>query len=368
MKNIHGIARPGAPSRGPALALLAAACACFLAVACQSAPKSSSEPVAPPPKAASVEPAKPSAKPSEVAAPDELRAKAVELRKKAFDLGLKDVLPDDYAAAEKSFADGNAKYGSDNAASAAAFSDAVAKYRTLVDKGLPLLAASERKRASRLRDEAGAKQGGELFPSLYEHAEEAWAETQKAESSGSFEAAIAGYRASAKDYEVLYKLCDAKAARDYISSRDLEKWAPSPWSLAEAKYQSAQDLMKEDAKAAAAAVDEALLRYGNARDTALEYYAGDRKKASDTERDRAMGIKTEVAVKDEYAAASELYAKAEKGRSDKDFETSASLYGDAAKAYGNAYVHAKAKMDTAKDELESLDEALATKEAAGKGR
>lgn len=342
---------------------IATACACILAVACQSAPKSASEPTPPPPKAASAEPAAPSPKASEVAAPDELRAKAVELRKKAFDLGLKDVLPDDYAAAEKSFAEGNAKYGSDNAASTAAFSDAVARYQALVDKGLPLLAASERKRASRLRDEAGAKGAGELFPSLYEHAEGAWSDNQKAETSGSFEAAIAGYRASSKDYETLYKLCDAKAAREYISSRDLEKWAPSPWSLAEAKYQSAQDLMKDDAKAAASAVDEALLRYGVARDTALEYYAGDRKKASDTERDRATGIKTEVAVKDEYAAASELYAKAEKAQAEKDYETSASLYGDAAKAYGSAYVHAKAKMDSAKDELESLDAALEAKEA-----
>jgi len=348
---------------------LAAACACFIAVSCSSAPKAASEPAVPPPKAETAAPEAASA----VAAPDELRAKAVELRKKAFDLGLKDVLPDDYAAAEKSFAEGNAKYGQDNAASTAAFSDAVAKYQALVDKGLPLLAASERKRASRLRDEAGAKKAGELFPPLYEHAEGAWAEPQKAEASGDFEGAIAGYRASAKDYEVLYKLCDARAARDFISSRDLAKWAPSPWSLAEAKYQTAQDIMKDDAKAAAAAVDEALLRYGNARDTALEYYAGDRKKASDTERDRATGIKTEVAVKDEYAAASVVYAKAEKASSDKDYESSAALYDEAAKAYGTAYAHAKAKMDGAKDELESLDAALATKEAAagaarGEGR
>jgi hypothetical protein len=333
-------------------------------VSCATPPKAAPEPT-PPPKPQTVEPAAPApATTPTVAAPDDLRAKATELRKKAYDLGLKDILPEDYAAADKAFAEGNAKYGSDNAASTAAFTDAATRFKALVDKGLPLLAASERKRASNLRDTATGKGADKLFPPLYEHAEQAWAEPQKAESSGDYETAIAGYRASAKDYEVLYKLCDAKAARDDIASRDLAKWAPSPWSLAEAKYQSAQDLMKDDAKAASGAVDEALQRYGMARSTALEYYAGDRKKASETERDRAVGIKTDVAVKDEYAAASDLYAQAEKANAAQDFEASASLYDKSASAYGTAYAHAKAKMDNAKDELESLDAAIATKNAA----
>jgi hypothetical protein len=190
------------------------------------------------------------------------------------------------------------------------------------------------------------------------------AASQKAESSGGYDEAISDYRAASKEYEALYKLCDAKTAREYIASRDLAKWASSPWTLAESKYQAAQDLFAKDTPSSITSVDEALLRYGIARSTALEYYAGDRKKASETERDRASGIKSEVAVKDEYAQAAALYDKAQTAQEAKDYENSAALYDSAAKAFSTAYIHAKAKMDTAQNELGELDAAIASKEAA----
>jgi hypothetical protein len=345
-------------------ALCAAVAASALAISCATPPKAAaaSEPTsASKPEAATSVPATKTVE--GVAAPDELRSKAAELRKKTFDLGLKDILPEDYAAAEAAFAAGNAEYGKDNAASAASYTDAVARFAGVMDRGLPLLAAAERKRAEDLRDKAAAKRAGELFPRHFTYAEEELAKPRQSEAAGDFETAVAGYRASANEYAVLYKLCEAAGAREYIASRDLAKWDTTNWNLAETRFKASQDQFEVDAAASASSVDEAILRYGIARSTALEYYASDRKKVSETERTRASGIKSETAVKDEYASALELYAEAETAGAAKDFESSSSLYDRAAAAFAAAYTHAKVKMDAAKGELESLDAAIAAKKA-----
>lgn len=343
---------------------IAAVAVCALALSCASQPKPPSPAQeAPVAQAQKVESAPP-ATAAPAAAPDEQRAKASALRKRAFDLGIKDVLPEDYAAAEKAYAAGNDSYGKDNAAADLSFTDASAKYAALIDKGLPLLASQARESAGKLRKIAQDKGAPGSYASLWAKAEADWASPQKAESSGDYETAIGGYRAASKDYEALYKLCDAKTEREYIAQRDLAKWAASPWTQAEAKYQAAQDFFAKDTPSSIASVDEALLRYGIARSTALEYYAGDRKKASEAERDRASGIKTEVAVKDEYAQAAALYDKAQAAQGTKDYELSAGLYDKAAKAFSAAYAHAKAKMDTAQSELGELDAAIASKQSA----
>jgi len=294
---------------------------------------------------------------------DALRAKAGDLRKKAFDLGLKSVLPDDYAAADKAFADGSAAYGKDNAASTAAFTDAAKRYQDVIDRGLPLLAASERHRAEAQRAAVVAKKADAKFPPLFAAADATFAKAKTVEAAAEYESAIAGYRDSTRSYATLYRLGEAGAVRDYIVARDLAKWDSSNWSQAETKYQASQDLFSKDAKGSFDSADEAALRYTIARDNGLSYYAADRKKASETERDRASGIKSEVAVKDEFDAATALYQKAEAANAGKDYESSSSLYDKAAKAFGTAYAHAKVKMDTAKGELDSLDAAIATKTA-----
>jgi hypothetical protein len=347
------------------LAPSAAVLACALAFSCASAPPKEATASPPEPKTvpAAETPAAAPADKQDRSALDALRAKAGELRKKAFDLGLKSVLPDDYAAADKVFADGAAAYGKDDAASTASFTDAASRFQALLGRGLPLLAASERKKAEAQREASLGKKANERFASLLSVADSGFEKPKASEAAADYEAAIAGYRESTRAYAILGRLCDALSVRDYIVARDLAKWDSSNWSLAEAKYQASQGQFAADAKASSESAEEAYLRYGVARDTGLSYYASDRKKASETERERASGIKSQVAVKDEFDAAAALYAKAEASNAGKDYEASASLYDQAASAFGKAYAHAKAKMDVAKGELDSLDAAIATKSA-----
>ena len=348
------------------LALCSAAFVCALAISCataKSAVQPAPAPAPTPAPASSTQASAPAVEKADTTALDALKAKASDLRKKAFDLGLKDLLPEDYAAADKAFAEGGSEYGKDNAASAASFAEAAKGFQGVLDRGLPLLAASERKRAEDQRAAAVSKKAGDRFPELTSRADSDFEKPKASEAASDYESAIKGYRASTNAYAVLYKLCEADAVRAYISSRDLAKWDSSNWNLAETKYKASQDQFATDVKASGDSADEALLRYGVARDTGLSYYAADRKKASETERERASSIKSEVAVKDEYDNAASLYANAESSQANKDYASSSSLYDKSAQAFGTAYAHAKAKMDTAKGELDSLDAAIATKSA-----
>jgi hypothetical protein len=333
--------------------------AAALALSCATKPPAAEPEAAPmaPTVAAAQTPA--AAAPA-VAAPDELKAEAAALRKKAFDLGIKDVLPAEYAAAEEAYALGNDKYGKDNAASAAAYRDAVDRYSGAIERGLPFLASAEGDKARAAESAAYRKGVAEYFYEEGDATSSALVEAEAIEKAGDYEKAIASYKSTASGFAALVSMCDAAASRDAIAARDFAKWDPSNWTLAEGKLSSARDLFGSDPKASLSAADEAALRYKLVMQNALGYYMADRKTVSEAERDRASSIKAEVAVKDDYEAAVSLYAEAEARRAADDAEAAAALYDRSAAAFTAAYDSAKLKMDSAMSEIESLDAALET--------
>ena len=107
------------------------------------------------------------------------------LRKQAFDLGLNGILPEDYAAAEKAFADGK-PLRKGQRRSAASYTDAASRFQDVIAKGMPFLAEKEKKHASDLRSTAVGKRSGELFPELFAYAEAEFAKPSEAEAAGDF--------------------------------------------------------------------------------------------------------------------------------------------------------------------------------------
>ncbi len=336
---------------GAVLAVLA------LAFSCKTPPPA----VEPEPEVPTVEVApEPEAEPTDVGAgaPTELKAKAAELRKTAFDLGLKDLMPAEYGEAESAYLLGAEKYGKDNAASTAAFEDAVARFEALLKAGLPLVAAKEGEKAWNMQAAAMDKGATDYFGDLYSSATGDLFKAGELEQSGDYEAAIRGYRLASARFNAIMLMCDAAVERDGIVERDFAQWDTSNWNLAEAKLASAGDLLESDAAASRAAADEALLRYRQVMRNAFLLYAGDRKTLSESERERAVGIKSEVAAKDEFESAVALYESAEAFEEAEDYESASSLYQQAADAFVDAHDTALDKMYAAQDELYSLDEAL----------
>jgi hypothetical protein len=342
------------------LSLLGAVLAAVaLVFSCKTAPP----PAEPEPEVPSVEVVpEPVAEPKAVepgpAAPTELRDTAAELRKKAFDFGLKDILPAEYAEAEKAYVLGTENYEKDNAASAAAYEDSIQLFKNVLETGLPLVASNESEQAWKAQETAAGKGAVSYYEKPYDATVESLNAADELKASGDYEAAIAAYREAAARFNAIGTMCDAANARDEIERRGYAEYDTSNWNLAEQKLASASELIDSDAAAARSAADEAVLRYRLVMQNALLYYAGERKNFSDSERERAMDIKADVAAREQFEDAVALYESAQAYEDAEDYESAAELYDQAADGFNAAHDIALTKMQQAQDELNSLDEAL----------
>lgn len=104
----------------------ALAAALLFAASCASTPPAQPTPEPEP----QVEPQKPA-----VPAPEAELAKAKELKQRADTYGLADYAPEEYAAASKDLAAGEASYGKDNAASKQSLDKAIAGFTSVINKG-----------------------------------------------------------------------------------------------------------------------------------------------------------------------------------------------------------------------------------------
>lgn len=324
--------------------------------------KTSPPPVAPEPETPTVEaPAEPAVEPKAVetvAAPAELKASAVELRKKAFDYGLKDTLPAEYNKADAAYLRGVENYDKDNAVSEAAFKEAIELFKQVLDQGLPLVASTESQRARDAQEVAAGKGAVSYYEKPYDATVERLDAADELKASGDYEAAIAAYRDAAARFTAIGTMCDAASARDEIANRGYAEYDTSNWNLAEQKLASAESILDSDPAASYNSADEALLRYRMVIRNAQLYYASDRKNLSDSERERAMDIKAEVASREQFEDAEALYESAQAYEEAEDYESAAELYDQAAAAFTAAHDSARTKMYRAQNELDSLNEAL----------
>ena len=106
------------------------AAALLFAASCASTPPQ--KPTPEPEPQVQVEPQKP-------AAPEAELAKAKELKQRADKYGLADYVPEEYAAASKDLAAGEAAYGKDNAASKQSLDKAISGFTAVISKGGALL-------------------------------------------------------------------------------------------------------------------------------------------------------------------------------------------------------------------------------------
>jgi hypothetical protein len=106
----------------------ALAAALLFAASCASTPPV--QPTPEPEPQVQVEPQKPA-----VPAPEAELAKAKELKQRADTYGLADYAPEEYAAASKDLAAGEASYGKDNAASKQSLDKAIAGFTSVINKG-----------------------------------------------------------------------------------------------------------------------------------------------------------------------------------------------------------------------------------------
>ena len=107
------------------------------------------------------------------------------------------------------------------------------------------------------------------------------------------------------------------------------------------------------------ALDETILRYNLVIQKGREMGVSVVKDKTDQAKQRSEDIKADVAVKDMYDCAQQLYDAAAGLLAAKDYEAAADTYGQSAEAFDAAYQAAAEKRAKAEEAMKAADEATA---------
>lgn len=360
------------------LALVAAIIA-ILAASCATKPKvTPQEPAQPEPTVQPAQP-EPAATPAPAAVPQEeldaLLAKAQDLKKKAFERGLADVLPDDYSAANAALLGGKEAYDAkDGPVAKDRLGTAVTLFTDLNAKGLVELASIRRKNADDMRKGAVAAGADVSAAERFAPGDAAFAAGASAVDAKDYEAAIASYERARALFELAYKRSVAKGLRERIETSNYAAWDQGNYQKAEERYATEETLfaslgdpsqaasLATDAKPIAQgldALDEAVLRYNLVIQKGREGGAAQRRDKADAVKLQSEEIKAQVAVKDEYEAALALYQDASAAMTAGDYEAAAAKFDEATVAFEKAYALASEKRAKAEAAMKAAEEAAA---------
>jgi hypothetical protein len=337
-----------------------------LIASCASKPKAPAAEPSPEPSApAQVEPSKaPAVSQADL---DSLLAEAKELKKKAFDLKLYEVLADDYKAADAQLAKGKQAYDDKNSAAAKEGLDAsVASFKSLIERGLVELVAIGKRDAEDMRSLSLKADAEARSPERLEAGDSAFADAERLAGAKKPEEAISSYEAARLCYELAYKRSAAGALKDEIEEKDFAKWDSGNYQTASNKYEAEEGLWAsgkaEDRAQGADALDEAILRFNLVIQKGKETVAVNSKDGAESSKARSDDIKAYVSAKDDYEAAEAALRDADSRFTQKEYEDAASGYDEALAAYEKAYEIAAEKRAKAEEAMRTAGEATAESE------
>jgi hypothetical protein len=300
---------------------------------------------------------------------DKLLARAKDLKMKAFDLKLFEVLPDDYKSADAALAAGQTSYDAqDQTAARASLDKAVSLFQDLIARGVVQLAAEKRKGADDMKA-AALKEGADTkAPDRFGPAEAAYAEAAALVDAGKYEEAIGDFDLARVEYEIAYKKSLADDLRGTIRDGDYAKWDTGNFQIAETRYASEYGLWARGTEADRAAdldaLDEAILRYNLVIQKGMESVAEGEKAKTDEAKARSDAIKANVAVKDLYDAAQLGYNDAMAKLASGDYEAATKLFDDATSRFDTAYQEAAKERAAAEAALQAADQAVVESQKA----
>ena len=161
-------------------------------------------------------------------------------------------------------------------------------------------------------------------------------------------------------YQVLRSGLEAYALREVIMKRNLESYDPESIELADKTILAAiSDYSARDIPGAKEKVDAAALRYNMVLNSAFESYAAGKGAEAAEVRQRALDVRANVAVRNEFNSAQEVYTRANAALKDQKYGEAALGYEDSIRRFTSAIENTLAKKTVAEEALEKANQVLA---------
>lgn len=328
--------------------LAAALAAALILAACATKPSPQPEPDAAEPPVTEPAPDQAISRDSVEA----LHAQVLAARKDAFDLGAKDLLADDYAAAETRYVAGKAALDEDRREVAQTeLQAALPLYRDLAERSARLAADRGKTDAAAARGRALAADASRHAPVSLAAAEAALAEAEAAMASGDSRAAKAAYARATSAFDAAEKRSRASVVKARVDELGFGPMDAGNYAIANEKYDQVDATIASDPATANDAAEEALLRYNLVLSKGWELSAGGKRDAAAKYKADSEGIKAQVAVKDDYAEAKAVWDEASYELAAGRNEAAAALFAKAEALFKAVYEKAAAKRAAAEEAM-----------------
>jgi hypothetical protein len=342
--------------------------------ACKSSPPpdepAAPAPESPPPPAPTPEPAPAPADPREalLVSLNELLARVEAARNDAYAFDGPVYFKDETGAAEAAYVSANADAKKDTAEQ---IQDAITRYTRIAEAfekifgdSLPLYAGDRTREFNEARDSAFSEGAFDLTPERILAAD---GEAEKArklyEEDKDYYAAAAAILGAIDKYRALAIAARAYNVRELIEFYNFERYDLKGFAQADDLAVTAINAYDaDDLKTALDTAEECLLRYIVILNSGMKIYANERRAAADTERRASLEKKANVAVKDDFAQAQNIFDLAEGVFRKEDYIEASKLYFQAEFAFAEVTATAERKRLLAEDAIRRAEESTAASE------
>jgi hypothetical protein len=335
----------------------------FITLACKST--QTQEEIPPEIEEPAAAPASPAEGSSQAAldALDRARARADEARKRASDFESPSYFPSDWQAAESDYAGAEnlpRNSGAEIRQAEAAYNGAADAYDGIFNKTIPLYAQAREDEIMAARGELIATGLAESFPEYLNGADQtALAALDQYEEKDYYTARDTAARALAQ-YQTLKAGAGAYLVREEIVDLEFIPYDPENFDKADAVGQAAIDNYDlGNFEAARDEADEAHLRYNLALETGWLSYAAEKGASAGVERQNALDLKANVAVRDLFNEAETLYNQAAASLRAENYKDAAVLYTDSEARFIVSGQAAEEKRRLAEDAIKEAEEKVA---------
>ncbi|MDR0656690.1 MAG: hypothetical protein LBG22_10285 [Treponema sp.] len=333
--------------------------------ACKSAPKASEETPAES-LTAETQPARPDQ--ASLSALDQSIADLERLRQFAIDIEGPSWFPDQWDTAEAQYNEAKTKTQRDTPeqvkAATAANNTAAASFQSLIDQSLPLYAQVREDQIVSVREDAIAAGIGDLAPAYLLMADKTVLDAQTKYEEKDYYGAIASAFQAVDMYEILEDGCNAYYVRQEIEDRDFIRYDPDNFDRADVAGLSAiADYEAADLESAKEKAEEAHLRYNLALAAGWQSYAAEKGASSADKRQEALKLKANVAVRNDFEAASRIFAQGDSAFKVEDYPAAANFFADAESRFITIRGIAEQKRQAAENAIRKADEKMVESEA-----
>jgi hypothetical protein len=309
------------------------------------------EPETPPPAAF----AAPAADQAALAALSAAKADAERARKQALAVGGDASYPGEWSTAEAAYGEAEAKPREtrrDTQDAAALYKSATDQYNEIFQKSLPGYAAKRANELAEARQAALDAGIEDIAPDYLADADKVAEDAKTQYENGEFYPAEDNTQNALYLYGALKLRADAYNKRQQIVDNDLARYDQNNFDAAEDLFQEGAAVYESgNGKAALDKAEDALEKYTSSLTTAWKNYAGERAAAANTERQNALAVKANVAVRDGYNQAESVYKNAVGTYNAGKFDEAADAYTRAGELFAQV-------RETATEKREAADAAI----------